>query len=58
MSVRDAILTEIETLPESVLMEALHFMRFVARRNEEAEWQDVMPSREVEQEVLDILDAP
>ncbi|HRJ07893.1 MAG TPA: hypothetical protein PK490_13710 [Prosthecobacter sp.] len=58
MSARDAILIEIDSLPESVLQEALHFMRFAARQQQEAEWQDVLPSREVEQEVLDLLDAP
>jgi hypothetical protein len=58
MSVRDALLTEIKQLPESVLIETLHFMRFAARQQEEAEWQDLLPSREVEQEVLDLLDAP
>lgn len=58
MSAREAILSEIEQLPERVLVETLHFMRFVARQQEEAEWQDVLPSREVEQEVLDLLDTP
>ena len=58
MSAREAIVAEIEHLPESVLQEALHFIRFVARQREEQEWQDVLPSREVEQEVLDLLDAP
>jgi hypothetical protein len=58
MSARDAILTEINSLPEAVLQEALHFMRFAARQREDAEWQDVLPSREVEQEVLDLIDAP
>ncbi|MEA3209799.1 MAG: hypothetical protein QOE70_2856 [Chthoniobacter sp.] len=58
MSARDAILTEVEHLPESVLQEALHFIRFVARQREDAEWQDILPSREVEQEVLDLIDAP
>lgn len=58
MSARDAILTEINQLPESVLVETLHFMRFAARQQEESQWQDVLPSREVEQEVLDLIDAP
>ena len=58
MSARDALLTESEQLPESVLVETLHFMRFAARQQEESEWQDVLPSREVEQEVLDLLDSP
>lgn len=58
MSARQAILTEIEDLPEPVLLEALRFIRFAARQHQDEEWQDVLPSREVEQEVLDILDAP
>jgi hypothetical protein len=58
MSARDALLTEMQQLPESVLVETLHFMRFAARQQEETEWQDVLPSREVEQEILDLLDAP
>lgn len=58
MSAREAILSEIDHLPESVLIEGLHFMRFAARQQEEAEWQDVLPSRDVEQEVLDLIDAP
>jgi len=58
MSARDAILTEIDQLPESVLQQTLQFMRFAARQQEESEWQDVLPSRAVEQEFLDLLDAP
>jgi hypothetical protein len=58
MSARDAILSEIEQVPESVLREALHFIRFAARQQQQEEWQDILPSREVEQEVLDLLDAP
>jgi hypothetical protein len=58
MSARDALLTEIKELPESVLVETLHFMRFAARQQEELDSQDVLVSREIEQEVLDLLDAP
>jgi hypothetical protein len=58
MSARDAIVTEIQDLPESVLQEALHFMRFAARQREEEDWKDVLPSRDIEQEVLDLIDAP
>ena len=29
-----------------------------ARQREDAEWQDVLPDRQVEQEVLDLIDAP
>ncbi len=58
MSARDALLTEIENLPEPVLQEALHFIRFAARQREAEQWADVLPDRVVEQEVLDIIDAP
>lgn len=58
MSVRYALLTEINQVPECVLVETLHFMRFAARQQEENEWRDLLPSREVEQEVIDLLDAP
>ncbi len=58
MSARDTLLAEIEQQPEPVLIEALHFIRFVARQREQAEWNDVLPSRDVEQEILDLIDAP
>ncbi len=58
MSARDALLAEINQLPESVLVETLHFMRFAARQQEERDSHDVLVSREIEQEVLDLLDAP
>ncbi|MCX6858149.1 MAG: hypothetical protein NTV80_24980 [Verrucomicrobia bacterium] len=57
MSARDTLLTEIETVPDSVLWEAVHFIRYAVRQQQQDEWQDLLPSREVEQEVLDILDA-
>lgn len=58
MSARDQLKVEADRLPEAVVMEALHFIRFIARQNDEQEWQDVKPGRDVEQEVLDLLDAP
>lgn len=57
MSARQAILSEIETLPDEVLQKVIHYIRVVARQQQEEEWSDVQPSREVEQEILDILDA-
>lgn len=56
MSVREAIIDELERVPESVLEETLHFMRFAARQQQESEWRDLLPHRQVEQEVLDLLD--
>ena len=41
-----------------MIQEALHFVRFAARQRDEADLEDVMPGREVEQEVLDLIDAP
>lgn len=58
MSAREMLLSEIERLPEPVIEEALLFIRFAVRQRENNDWSDVLPSREVEQEVLDILDAP
>lgn len=58
MSARDTLLAEIEHLPEPVLLEALHFVRYIARQREEEEWSDVLLGRELEQEVLDIIDKP
>ena len=37
MSARDGLLIEINQLPESVLVETLHFMRFAARKQEKAD---------------------
>ena len=48
---------ELRQQPEPVLREALHYIRFLARQREEEQWADVLPSREVEQEVLDAIDA-
>ncbi len=47
---------EIKRQPEPVLREVLHYLKFLARQGADAEWADVLPSREVEQEVLDIID--
>jgi len=44
MSTQQILLEEIKHQPEPVL-------------REEEKWADVLPTREVEQEVLDILDA-
>jgi hypothetical protein len=57
MSTQEILLEEIKRQPEPVLREVLHYMKFLERRREEEQWADVLPSREVEQEVLDILDA-
>ncbi|HEX4122550.1 MAG TPA: hypothetical protein VH619_18185 [Verrucomicrobiae bacterium] len=57
MSTQEMLIAEIKKQPEPVLLEVWHYVRFLARQGEEQAWGDVLPSREVEQEVLDILDA-
>ena len=56
MSAQEILLEEIKHQPEPVLLEVLHYLKFLARQRAEAEWADLLPSREVEQEVLDLLD--
>ena len=47
---------EIKHQPEPVLREVLHYLKFLERQRAEEDRADVLPSREVEQEKLDILD--
>jgi hypothetical protein len=56
MSARDILTEEIKRQPEPVLREVLHFMKFLERQRAQEEWDDILPSREVEQEKLDIID--
>ncbi len=56
MSTHELLIEELNRQPESVQREVLHFLRFLVQEREEAQWSDVLPDREVEQEVLDILD--
>jgi hypothetical protein len=55
MSTQEMLLSEIKNQPEPVLRELWHYLRFLARQREEEAWADVLPTREVEQEVLDSL---
>jgi hypothetical protein len=57
MSAREILTEEIKRQPEPVLREVLHFMKFLERQRAQEEWEDVLPSREVEQEKLDFLDS-
>ena len=57
MSTQEILLEEIKHQPEPVLRELWHYLKFLTRQFEEEKWADVLPTREVEQEVLDILDA-
>ena len=56
MSAQEILVEEIKHQPEPVLREVLLYLKFLTRQREEAAWADVRPDREVEQEVLDILD--
>lgn len=56
MSTQKILAEEIKRQPEPVLREVLHYLKFLARQREEEAWADVLPTREVEQEVLNILD--
>jgi hypothetical protein len=56
MSTREILIEEIKNQPEPVLRELLHYLKFLERRRQEEQWAGVIPSREVEEEVLDILD--
>jgi hypothetical protein len=57
MSAQEMLVEEIKRQPEPVLREVLHYLKFLARQREDEAWADVLPTREVEQEVLNILDA-
>ena len=56
MSTQEILVEEIKHQPEPLLREVLLYLKFLARQREEEAWADVRPDREVEQEVLDILD--
>jgi hypothetical protein len=56
MSTKEMLLEEIKQQPEQVLREVWHYLKFLERQREEEAWSDVLPSREVEQEVSDIID--
>lgn len=57
MSTQERLIQEIQNQPEPVLRELWHYLKFLERQRREEEWADVLPGREVEQEVLDIIDA-
>jgi len=56
MSTQEMLLSEIKNQPEPVLREVWHYLRFLTRQREEEAWADLLPTRKIEQEVLDILD--
>ena len=55
MSTQEILLEEIKRQPEPVLIEVWHYLKFLTRQREEEAGADVLPSRQVEQEVLDHL---
>ncbi len=56
MNTQERLIQEIRKQPEPVLRELLHYLKFLEQKHEEEAWGDVLPGREVEQEVLDIID--
>ena len=56
MSAQEILVEEIKHQPEPVLREVLLYLKFLTRQRAEEDWADLLPSREVEQERLDILD--
>ena len=56
MSAQEMLVEEIKGQPEPVLRELLNYLKFLTRTRAEEAWADVTPTREVEQEVLNILD--
>jgi hypothetical protein len=56
VSAQEMLIEEIRHQPELVVREVLHYLKFLERQRAQENWSDVLPSREVEQEKLDILD--
>jgi len=56
MSTREILIEEIKHQPEPVLREVWHYLKFLTRQREEEAWADLLPLRQVEQEILDELD--
>jgi hypothetical protein len=56
MSAQEILIEEIKHQPETVVREVLHYLKFIERQRAQEAWSDVLPTREVEQERLDILD--
>ncbi len=55
MSAQEILIEEIKRQPEPVVLEVLHYLKFLERQRAEETWADLLPSREVEQEKLDLL---
>ena len=55
MSAQEMLIEEIKHQPEAVVREVLRYLRFVKCERTQEEWADVLPTREVEQEKLDLI---
>ena len=51
------LIDQIRVQPEPVLRELWHYMKFLELKRQEEDNADILPGREIEQEILDILDA-
>lgn len=58
MSAQEMLIEEIKLQPETVAREVLRYLKFIERERalEEQEWADLLPTRQVEQEKLELLD--
>jgi hypothetical protein len=56
MITQERLIEEIRQQPEEVLREVWHYLKFLERQRQEEQWADVLPGREIEQEVLDMID--
>ena len=56
MNTQESLIDEIRRQPEPVQLELLRFLRFLVREQSDGSWSDVLPDRQLEQEVLSILD--
>ena len=50
------LIEEIKRQPEPVQREVLHFLYFLVRERQDESWTDILPGRNVEQEILAALD--
>ncbi len=49
MSTQELLVEEIKKQPDAVLREVWHYLKFLSRQREEEPWNDLLPTREVEQ---------
>jgi hypothetical protein len=56
MSAQEMLLEEIKRQPEPVLREVLHYLKYLVRAHEEDASSDLPLPREVDEDVVDLLD--